>query len=586
VPAARLPPVSPFRVEVLNIIMADKIAIIGSGPTGIYTLHGLVSSPRPLDITVFESEADPGKGTPYHPDINDQAMLANIASIELPPIHETLVEWLRRQPDAELDRMKVARTAIAERAFYPRIVLGEFFQDQFRQSVVRGEKAGHRIAIRALHRVEDIQLRSDDIGLTVEGPDGERKEYAFDHVVMATGHDWPETTETQPGYFMSPWPAPALKTIPAGRVGILGTSLSGIDALISVATAHGAFYLDAAGSLEYHPAAGSDAFRAALMSRKGVLPEADFYCPYPYLPLSICTPEAVDALIASGRTDLLDPIFELFRAELLASDPDYAAQIGLALLTVETLAPAYFADREGADPFVWAAANLAEAEQNERDQRTIAWRYAILRMHEVIARAVPHFNAADLKRFHKHFKTVFIDDYATVPHQSIRRLLALRRAGKLEVLRLGQSSEIDNKQVPRGAAVIFDGRREVFDAFIDATGQHELSARDIPFPSLVEHGFVRKAATPAAPVLIDMLQEPATVRTGGVDLDEAFRPKFEAPVSNRLYCVSIAFLLHKLPFIQGITSAHELGGIVSTAILADVAGTGESGFVGFDMNAA
>jgi uncharacterized NAD(P)/FAD-binding protein YdhS len=566
--------------------MTVKIAIIGSGPTGIYTLHGLVASPRPVDITVFESEADPGKGTPYHPDINDQAMLANIASIELPPIYETLVDWLRRQPDAELERMKVTRSDIAERAFYPRIVLGEFFQDQFRACVTQGRKAGHTIEIKALHRVADIDLHATDIALTAEGPEGDIQSYAFDHVVMATGHDWPETTETRPGYFMSPWPAPVLKSIPPGRLGILGTSLSAIDALISVATAHGAFYHDAAGSLEFFPSEGSEAFHASLMSRKGVLPEADFYCPYPYLPLAICTPEAVDQLVASGRGDLLDPVFDLFRAELLAADPDYAARIGLGMLTVETLAPAYFADREGADPFVWAASNLAEAEQNEIDQRTIGWRYAILRMHEVVARAIPHLNAADLERFHKHFKTVFIDDYATVPHQSIKRLLALRRAGKLDVLRLGQSSDIDTKSVERGAAVTFDGRREVFDAFIDATGQHELSARDIPFPSLVRHGFVRKASTPVASLLIDMPQEPATVRTGGVDLDEAFRPKFEAPVSRHLYCVSIAFLLHKLPFIQGITSAHELGGIVSTAILRDVEGGRSDGIIGFDMNAA
>ena len=82
---------------------------------------------------------------------------------------------------------------------------------------------------------------TDDIQLTVKLPDGERKDYVFDHVVMATGHDWPETTEIKPGFFMSPWPALALKKISACSVGILGTSLSAIDALITVSTAHGVF---------------------------------------------------------------------------------------------------------------------------------------------------------------------------------------------------------------------------------------------------------------------------------------------------------------------------------------------------------
>jgi uncharacterized NAD(P)/FAD-binding protein YdhS len=550
--------------------MTARIAIIGSGPTGIYTLHGLTRSEQPLAITVFEVEADPGKGTPYHPDINDQAMLANIASIELPPICETLVDWLRRQSDAELQRLNVARAAIKEREFYPRVVLGEFLQSQFEQLIAHGAARGHTIDVKSRHRVVDIRLREADVQLTVKMPDGARRDYAFDHVVMATGHNWPETTETRPGYFMSPWPAPALKKIKPGHVGILGTSLSAIDALITVATAHGVFYLDAGGQLQYQGSAGSEAFHAALMSRKGLLPEADFYCEYPYAPLQFCTEDAVGALIARGSANLLDDVFELFKLELASCDPDYAARIGLALLTVETLAPAYFAAREAVDPFASAAANLAEAEQNKANRYTVPWRYAILRMHEVIARAVPHLDQDDLKRFHAKFKTVFVDDYATVPHQSIQRLLALRRAGKLEILKLGSGYKLDTKGVTQGAAVQFDGQRIAFDAFIDATGQASMSARDMPFPTLREQGVIQPAATPDGGLIADGETDEAFIRTGGVDLDAAFRPIFEANLCNHLYCAAISFLLHKLPFVQGITSSRDIGEVVSKAILEAV----------------
>jgi hypothetical protein len=47
-------------------------------------------------------------------------------------------------------------------------------------------------------------------------------------------------------------------------------------------------------------------------------------------------------------------------------------------------------------------------------------------------------------------------------------------------------------------------------------------------------------------------------------------PKFEDNLCNQLYCAAISFLLHKMPFVQGITSAHEIGGIVSRAILEDI----------------
>lgn len=545
--------------------MTSKIAIIGSGPTGIYTLKGLVRSAVPMSITIFESEAEPGKGTPYHPDLNDRAMLSNIASIELPTICETLVEWLTRQPNDELQRLGVERSAIGEREFYPRVVLGEFLHSQFTQLIALGKANGHTIDVLAAHRVLDIELRKSDIRLRVAAADADPADFAFDHVVMATGHDFPPITEIKPGYFLSPWPAPILKTISACNVGILGTSLSGIDALITVSTAHGMFLLDQQGDLQYSPLPGTEGFNATMMSRKGVLPEADFYCEIPYRPLQICTEAAVDDLIRNHKTGLLDAVFELFKAELVYCDPEYAASIGLSLLTVETIAPAYFHNRQTSDPFSWAAHNLAEAEANKRSRHTVEWRYAILRMHEVIARAIPYLDANDLERFHRHFKTVFVDDYATVPHESIRRLLALHRAGKLRIVAIGNDNDIDNKNVERGAIVRFDGKIMQFDAFIDATGQHELSARDIPFPTLLKQGVLRKAATRAANVLGS--DGEAIIRAGGVDLDDQFRPVFEADLSNNLYCGSIAFLLHKLPFVQGITSARDIGETISNAIL-------------------
>jgi uncharacterized NAD(P)/FAD-binding protein YdhS len=80
-------------------------------------------------------------------------------------------------------------------------------------------------------------------------------------------------------------------------------------------------------------------------------------------------------------------------------------------------------------------------------------------MHEVIARAVPYLDEEDLGRFHKKFKAVFVDDYATAPHQSIQRLLALRRAGKLDILKLGNDYEISTGGIERGAILRYEGKK-------------------------------------------------------------------------------------------------------------------------------
>jgi uncharacterized NAD(P)/FAD-binding protein YdhS len=543
-----------------------NVAIIGSGPTGIYTLAGLIKSTTPLSITVFEASADPGKGTPYHPRVNDKAMLANIASIEIPPICVTLTDWLRSLPLPALAALGVQPNTIRDREFFPRIVLGAYFQAQFNELIVALSGKGHAVEIKSAHRVTDVRLEREDITVVAQDADGNQTSLTFDHVVMATGHDWPEATETKPGYFISPWPAKNLDTIGEVSVGVLGTSLSGIDSVVSVATSKGSFLTDGSHTLQYFSDADPD-FHVTMMSRKGLLPEADFYFPIPYEPLDIFTRSAVDHLVETSRHNLLDRLFDLFRNQLHACDPEYSERIGLGILTVETISDAYFAERNSYDPFTWAALNLGEAKANEATETTVPWRYAILRMHEEILRAVPFLSDIDLKRFHKHFKSLFVDDYATVPHQSIERLLALHRAGRLSVVKLGSEYRIDSETVDKGAVVVVNDRQYRFDALIDATGQSAVSAWDVPFPSLIEQGVVREARTEEATSALAAREDTALVATGGIDLDEYFRPRFEKPLSNNLYCISIPFLLHKLPFIQGITSAFDLGNIVSEAIL-------------------
>jgi len=112
-----------------------------------------------------------------------------------------------------------------------------------------------------------------------------------------------------------------------------------------------------------------------------------------------------------------------------------------------------------------------------------------------VLKAVRKFNDVDLQRFHKYVLTLFVDDYATVPHQSIERLLALHRAGRLSVLKLGSDYTLDTDGVESGAAVDMKGEWCSFDAFVDATGQHAPTAWNIPSKRLIEQGLVREAGT-------------------------------------------------------------------------------------------
>lgn len=552
--------------------MKKKICIIGSGPTGIYTLKHLVNSPIPLSVTIYEAEAEAGKGTPYLPGINDPIMLANIPSIEIPRLNETLVDWLYARPDDYLGAFGIVRNGINGRQFYPRLVLGDYLHDQFVATVTEAGRRGHIIAVLPNKRVTDIAVQSDEILVT--GTSGGAPFNAlFDHVVLATGHNWPEQTQSRPGYFTSAWPATALQAIEGGHVGILGTSLSAIDALMTVATSSGSFIYDEGGTLQFRTGTERPDFHATLMSRKGLLPEADFYCPLPYLEPKVCNSSAVERIISEGPTGLLDKVFELFREELVLADPQYASDLGLSQLNVDSFAEAYYGRRADVDPFIWAAANLAEAEQNMKNEFTVPWRYAIMITHEIIATVVPHLDAEDFARFNKSFKGIFIDEYATVPHLSIKRLLALRNASKLDILKLGKDYDISSDGLESGARLTMGEKEVVFENFIDATGQSTLSARDLPFPTLIEQGAVQEAPTYES--LGFILNDSVSVvnRSGGIDVDECYRAKSISAGSNRIYCAAIPFLLHKHPFVQGITSAAEIGEVVAHAIINDVIDT-------------
>ncbi len=485
-------------------------------------------------------------------------MLANIASIEIPPLPQRLIDWLRGETDARLASFGIAREDIDDRAFYPRLALGEYLSAQFAALVQRGRSMGIEVEVRTQCKVTDVRITGKKLQLTVIDSRKIETNCLFDYVILATGHQWPADPEVRPGYFTSPWPASALARIHNCAVGIRGTSLSAIDACVALASHHGEFVHTDGTELEYRAKQATENFSITMFSRKGLLPEADFYHPIPYEPLVICTTEAIERLITERSSEgLLDAAFDLFRQELALSDADYAAALGLEARTPEEFCDAYFDERAQADPFDWARRNLEESSRDAERHFTVKWRYAILRMHEVFGVLAPHLSDLDFTRFTDTLKTVFVDNYATVPHDSIRRLLALHAAGKLSVIKLEDGVRVDVWS-SNGGATLVDGRKRThFHAFIEATGQRVASAQDFPFPSLRRQGVIQ-----------DVKTDDESEAKRGIAIDGAFHPISAFESSHRLFCLSLPFLLGQHPFAQGITSSAEMAEVVADAIEA------------------
>lgn len=518
-----------------------KIAIIGAGPTGIYTLFSLLKNSTPLAVDIYEQAEEAGVGMPYSDEDNSRMMLANIASIEIPPLFSTYIDWLRTQSSAHLARYGVEKSSLHVRQFLPRILLGEYYRDQFLQLIDQAKQHDFNVKVQESCQVTDLEVTPEGVNVWAQN---RADPVAYDLTVIATGHVWPDDEESTRSYFPSPWSGLMETKIRACRVGIMGTSLSGLDAAMAVAIQHGDFIEQENQPVQFRLDKGSEALKMVLMSRSGILPEADFYCPLPYEPLNIVTEQAIEKAIAAGEQGLLDRVFTLMVQELERNDPNWSASIALQTLNADSFHDAYFAERHRHDPFSWAQTNLDEVERNKRDKRTVPWRYTILRMHEVVQEIVPHLTDKDRKRFDSGLSRIFIDNYAAIPSQSIRRLLAMREAGIISVLRLGKDYEMDVQD--ERTVIVYDGKKVEFDLFIDARGQKPLKTTDLPFPTLRKQLLENGDSIP--------------------DVGEDYTLLAPDSVRGRIAFGALPYLMHDQPFVQGLTVCAEIGEAMAKAI--------------------
>lgn len=77
----------------------------------------MFGSSRPLHITIFERTGSAGTGMPYHHGDNHEALLANIASVELSPLLVSLVDWLQSLSEIGLDSLGLEPEDMTERGF-------------------------------------------------------------------------------------------------------------------------------------------------------------------------------------------------------------------------------------------------------------------------------------------------------------------------------------------------------------------------------------------------------------------------------------------------------------------------------------
>jgi uncharacterized NAD(P)/FAD-binding protein YdhS len=228
--------------------MVLRVAIVGTGPTGVYTFKHLIQSNEAMQISLFEKGPSVGIGMPYSPETASKSMLANIASIEIPPLTQTYLEWMETLPSERLRRYHVDPNAVDERDFTPRLLLGEYFHEETVAMVKAANASGKQVFIHENCEVTDVKALGDGtIAITC---DVDLTDNIFDRVILATGHVFDDGAEKSKRFYPNPWSGLLQDEIPATKIGVMGTSLSAIDAAMAVANQHGRF-IRKSGALSY-----------------------------------------------------------------------------------------------------------------------------------------------------------------------------------------------------------------------------------------------------------------------------------------------------------------------------------------------
>lgn len=575
------------------VFMNDNqhLAIIGSGASAIYVLKHLLDHLEIIgqqlsEITIIEKTPVMGMGMPYSPLNADRYHMSNISSEELPELQDSFAQWLREQEVPLLRSLGIQDEPITESGIYSRLALGKYLNSQYLAIIASLRAAGIVVHEQADCQVTDIveSVPNGTFKLTTgDGPINN-----LNRIIIATGHRWTEADRPTSGYYASPWPIS--KLLPAEgdyynfEIGTLGASLSAFDVVASLAHRHGKFYKDEK-KWFFSPHIGAENFKIIMHSANGMLPHLEFAQVNPirkiyrhidregmlalvdergFLRLEhfydqVCRPALRDAFQKDGQGEMV----------AMLSDPSHDLNSFVTTMSAEH-------DYENA--FEGMRLEMAEAEESVKNDHPVHWKEVVddlfytLNFHCELMPAEDNFTLKSV------VMPFLMNVVAAMPLNSANTILALYDANKLDMIPGKVTvNEVQTEQGKTSIEVDHNGAQSTasYHMFIDCTGQKVLEIDEYPFPTLVEHGTVRKARAlfvePAnAEHLSDEMQDHLFQEgtnsgffTGGVDIDSAYRlVKQDGEPHPRLHDIAFPHTSGVRPYSYGLQACSAAGEII------------------------
>lgn len=469
----------------------QHIAILGGGPSGLFMFKRLVESGRTaIAITIFERKKKLGSGMPYSAEGANDEHITNVSSNEIPLLVNSLSDWIKSVPKDTLDKYHIDPKRFNEYKVLPRLLFGQYLTAQFDLLQKQAREKGINYEVFYNSQVTDIIDYPNEEMVVVEIDHEER--FEFDQVIVCTGHNWPHKHEGKiPGYFDSPYPPVKLALQLDHPVAIKGSSLTAVDAIRTLSRYNGTFDKDADGIVSYRLLDHSSNFKMILHTRNGMLPAVRFHLEDSHLSNdSLLSEEEIAAHIAGNNGFLsLDYIFEKdFKAPIKEKEPEFYENI--KDLNLEEFVSAMMDLRERLDPFQLLKAEYAEAEKSIRRRESVYWKEMLGVLSFALNYPAKHLSAEDMMRLQKSLTPLISIVIAYIPQSSSEELLALHRAGVLDLIPVGDESLVE-AATEGGATYHYtdeSGKEQsvYFNTYVDCVGQPHLAFEDFPFKSLVD----------------------------------------------------------------------------------------------------
>lgn len=470
--------------------MEKRIGILGGGPSGLFMFKRLIESGRTdIVINIFERKNKLGSGMPYSIEGAGDEHITNVSSNEIPLLVTSLADWIKSVPKDTLDKFHIDPLRFNEYKVLPRLLFGQYLTSQFDLLRKMASENGIEYQIFYNSIVTDIIDYPDQEMVVVEIND--KEQFKFDQIIICTGHNWPKKHEGKvPGYFDSPYPPTKLALKLDHPVAIKGSSLTAVDAIRTLARHNGTFDKDNNGHLFYQLLDQSPNFKLVLHTRNGMLPAVRFHLEDSHLVNdSLLTAEEIAEHIALNNGFLsLDYIFEKdFKLPIKEKEPEFYEKI--KEMSLEEFVTAMMDLRERLNPFQLLKAEYAEAEKSILRKKSVYWKEMLGVLSFALNYPAKYLSAEDMMRLHKSLTPLISIVIAYIPQSSSEEILAMYQAGVLDLIPVGDDSEIEAMDEGGATYHYTDESGEehsvYFNTYIDCVGQPHMAFEDFPFKSLL-----------------------------------------------------------------------------------------------------